>query len=291
MAIRPATTLILAADVFYEQTPAKLFRAMLERCHANGIARFSPAILAAPLLPARCVRGRLPRYAVETATEIENNPVKSGASVATLRIEPRSSFDGRARRSHQHEPNADEIDEIIAAMNARLVGIWQEQPPCPSSSGRPPLDPSPRSSRSAPKCADALIEDGCPCRPSPPSGRGRCSRWLHFAARSAGSADWMAAANDLGDHLRAIMLLPLGTRPFVEPHHVRPGECRSTDSRHPPVSRGCKCSASPVMPHSVVRRSSTRRTPSALEVVAPGFEIVAVDDVHVAAIAPCRRSI
>ena len=77
----PDYDVILAADVFYEQTPARLFRTMLERAHANG-----SAILAGD--PGRTYFPRdafrqVAEYAVETTTEIENHPVKT-ARVWTL---------------------------------------------------------------------------------------------------------------------------------------------------------------------------------------------------------------
>lgn len=77
----PGYDVILAADVFYEQTPARMFRAMLERAHANG-----STILAGD--PGRSYFPRdafrqVAEYPVETTTEIENNPVKS-ARVWTL---------------------------------------------------------------------------------------------------------------------------------------------------------------------------------------------------------------
>ena len=77
----PAYDVILAADVFYEQTPAKLFRAMLERCHATGslILAGDPGRTYFP----RDAFRQVAAYAVETTTEIENNPVKS-ARVWTL---------------------------------------------------------------------------------------------------------------------------------------------------------------------------------------------------------------
>ena len=77
----PSYDVILAADVFYEKTPAKLFRAMLERCHANGslILAGDPGRTYFP----RDAFRQVAAYAVETTTEIENNPVKS-ARVWTL---------------------------------------------------------------------------------------------------------------------------------------------------------------------------------------------------------------
>jgi predicted nicotinamide N-methyase len=77
----PGYDIILAADVFYEQTPAKLFRMMLERCNANGslILAGDPGRTYFP----RDAFKQVAEYAVETTTEIENNPVKS-ARVWTL---------------------------------------------------------------------------------------------------------------------------------------------------------------------------------------------------------------
>ena len=77
----PDYDVILAADVFYEQTPARMFRAMLERCHANG----SVVLAGDPgrtYFPRDAFR-QVADYAVETTTEIENHPVKS-ARVWTL---------------------------------------------------------------------------------------------------------------------------------------------------------------------------------------------------------------
>ena len=72
---------ILAADVFYEQTPAKMFRAMLERCHTNGatVLAGDPGRTYFP----RDAFTQVAEYAVETTTEIENHPVKT-ARVWTL---------------------------------------------------------------------------------------------------------------------------------------------------------------------------------------------------------------
>ncbi|MEQ1781199.1 MAG: 50S ribosomal protein L11 methyltransferase [Hyphomonadaceae bacterium] len=77
----PDYDVILAADVFYEQTPARLFRTMLERSHANGslILAGDPGRTYFP----RDAFRRVAEYAVETTTEIENHPVKS-ARVWTL---------------------------------------------------------------------------------------------------------------------------------------------------------------------------------------------------------------
>lgn len=77
----PDYDVILAADVFYEQTPAKMFRAMLERCHGNG----SVVLAGDPgrtYFPRDAFR-QVAEYAVETTTEIENHPVKT-ARVWTL---------------------------------------------------------------------------------------------------------------------------------------------------------------------------------------------------------------
>ncbi len=77
----PDFDVILAADVFYEQTPARLFRAMLARAHANGAAVFAgdPGRTYFP----RDAFRQVAEYAVETTTEIENHPVKT-ARVWTL---------------------------------------------------------------------------------------------------------------------------------------------------------------------------------------------------------------
>ena len=77
----PAVDVILAADVFYEQTPAKRFRVFLERAHAQGIAVFAgdPGRTYFP----RYVFRQVAEYEVATSTEIENAPVKA-ARVWTL---------------------------------------------------------------------------------------------------------------------------------------------------------------------------------------------------------------
>jgi predicted nicotinamide N-methyase len=77
----PDFDVILAADVFYEQTPARLFRAMLERAHADGATVFAgdPGRTYFP----RDAFRQVAEYAVETTTEIENHPVKT-ARVWTL---------------------------------------------------------------------------------------------------------------------------------------------------------------------------------------------------------------
>lgn len=77
----PACDVILAADVFYEQTPARLFRAFLEKAHAAGITIFAgdPGRTYFP----RDAFRQVAEYSVETSKEIENHPVKT-ARVWTL---------------------------------------------------------------------------------------------------------------------------------------------------------------------------------------------------------------
>ena len=77
----PDFDVILAADVFYEQTPARLFRNMLERAHAKGATIFAgdPGRTYFP----RDAFRQVAEYAVETTTEIENSPMKT-ARVWTL---------------------------------------------------------------------------------------------------------------------------------------------------------------------------------------------------------------
>lgn len=77
----PACDVILAADVFYEQTPARLFRTMLERAHGAGTTVFAgdPGRTYFP----RDAFRQVAEYAVETTTEIENHPVQT-ARVWTL---------------------------------------------------------------------------------------------------------------------------------------------------------------------------------------------------------------
>jgi predicted nicotinamide N-methyase len=77
----PDVDAILAADVFYEQRPAQMFRGFLERAHAAGITVFAGD-------PGRTYFPRdafqlAAEYAVETTTEIENHPVQT-ARVWTL---------------------------------------------------------------------------------------------------------------------------------------------------------------------------------------------------------------
>ena len=77
----PDVDVILAADVFYEQRPAQMFRAFLERAHAAGISVFAgdPGRTYFPRDAFRLAA----EYAVETTTEIENYPIQT-ARVWTL---------------------------------------------------------------------------------------------------------------------------------------------------------------------------------------------------------------
>lgn len=77
----PDYDVILAADVFYEQRPAQMFRSMLERCHANGstILAGDPGRTYFP----RDAFRQVAEFAVETTTEIENHPIQT-ARVWTL---------------------------------------------------------------------------------------------------------------------------------------------------------------------------------------------------------------
>jgi predicted nicotinamide N-methyase len=72
---------VLAADVFYEQTPAQRFLAFLRRAHAAGVVVFAgdPGRTYFPRDAFRLVG----QYDVATSTEIENKPVKT-ARVWTL---------------------------------------------------------------------------------------------------------------------------------------------------------------------------------------------------------------
>ncbi len=72
---------MLAADVFYEQRPALMFRTFLERAHAAGISVFvgDPGRTYFP----RDAFRQAAEYSVETTTEIENHPVQT-ARVWTL---------------------------------------------------------------------------------------------------------------------------------------------------------------------------------------------------------------
>jgi predicted nicotinamide N-methyase len=77
----PDVEVILAADVFYEQRPAQMFRAFLERAHANGISVFAgdPGRTYFP----RDAFRQAAEYSVQTTTEIENHPLQT-ARVWTL---------------------------------------------------------------------------------------------------------------------------------------------------------------------------------------------------------------
>ena len=76
-----AVDVILAADVFYEQTPATHFLAFLQRAHAAGTAVYAgdPGRTYFP----RDVFRQVAEYEVTTSTEIENTPIKT-ARVWTL---------------------------------------------------------------------------------------------------------------------------------------------------------------------------------------------------------------
>lgn len=77
----PEAEVILAADVFYEATPAMQFRAFLQRAHEAGITVLAgdPGRTYFP----RDVFRLVAEYKVQTSTEIENGVVKS-ARVWTL---------------------------------------------------------------------------------------------------------------------------------------------------------------------------------------------------------------
>ena len=77
----PAFDVVLAADVFYEQRPAQMFRAFLERCRASGASIFAgdPGRTYFP----RDAFVQVAEYAVATTTEIENHPIQT-ARVWTL---------------------------------------------------------------------------------------------------------------------------------------------------------------------------------------------------------------
>lgn len=72
---------ILAADVFYEQTPAKRFLAFMQRAHEAGMTVFAgdPGRTYFP----RDAFRQVAEYSVETTTEIENHPIQT-ARVWTL---------------------------------------------------------------------------------------------------------------------------------------------------------------------------------------------------------------
>lgn len=77
----PPFDIIVAADVFYEQRPAQMFRAFLERAHKVGISVFAgdPGRTYFPRDAFRLVA----EYSVQTTTEIENHPIQT-ARVWTL---------------------------------------------------------------------------------------------------------------------------------------------------------------------------------------------------------------
>jgi predicted nicotinamide N-methyase len=77
----PPVDVILAADVFYEQTPATRFLAFLKQSHARGIAVFA-GDPGRTYFPQNAFR-RIAEYEVATSTEIENAPIKT-ARVWTL---------------------------------------------------------------------------------------------------------------------------------------------------------------------------------------------------------------
>ena len=74
-------SVIVAADVFYEQRPAQMFRAFLEKSHRAGITIFAgdPGRTYFP----RDAFRQAAEYAVQTTTEIENHPIQT-ARVWTL---------------------------------------------------------------------------------------------------------------------------------------------------------------------------------------------------------------
>lgn len=77
----PAFDVITAADVFYEQRPAQMFRAFLEKSHRAGVTIFAgdPGRTYFP----RDAFKQAAEYAVQTTTEIENHPIQT-ARVWTL---------------------------------------------------------------------------------------------------------------------------------------------------------------------------------------------------------------
>lgn len=77
----PDVDVILAADVFYEQRPAQMFRAFLERAHTAGISVFA-GDPGRTYFPREAFR-QAAEYSVQTTTEIENHPVQT-ARVWTL---------------------------------------------------------------------------------------------------------------------------------------------------------------------------------------------------------------
>ncbi len=71
----PPFDVIVAADVFYEQRPAQMFRTFLERAHKAGITVFAgdPGRTYFP----RDAFRQVAEYSVQTTTEIENHPIQS----------------------------------------------------------------------------------------------------------------------------------------------------------------------------------------------------------------------
>lgn len=77
----PAFDVIVAADVFYEQRPAQMFRAFLEKSHKAGVTIFA-GDPGRTYFPREAFR-QAAEYAVVTTTEIENHPIQT-ARVWTL---------------------------------------------------------------------------------------------------------------------------------------------------------------------------------------------------------------
>lgn len=71
----PPFDIIVAADVFYEQRPAQMFRDFLERAHRARITVFAgdPGRTYFP----RDAFRQVAEYAVQTTTEIENHPIQT----------------------------------------------------------------------------------------------------------------------------------------------------------------------------------------------------------------------
>jgi predicted nicotinamide N-methyase len=77
----PSPDVILAADVFYEQTPSMRFLAFLRSAREQGIVVFA-GDPGRTYFPQNAFR-QVAEHAVETSTEIENAPIKT-ARVWTL---------------------------------------------------------------------------------------------------------------------------------------------------------------------------------------------------------------
>ena len=77
----PDFDIVVAADVFYEQRPAQMFRAFLERCHAAGVTIYA-GDPGRTYFPRDAIR-QAAEYSVQTTTEIENHPIQT-ARVWTL---------------------------------------------------------------------------------------------------------------------------------------------------------------------------------------------------------------